>query len=116
MAQEKHLFLRRRHLIVAVVLTQIRFLILQPTYGLFIHVSALDVDDSDCFPIQIKGTYIYPDRRTETIPRLASCALQKAVDVVDADDVDTIPLRHAHQDHSPFGHVREGTHRRPHLC
>ena len=115
MAQEKHLFLRRRHLIVAVVLAQIRLLILQPTHGLLVHVSALNVDDSNCFSIEIEGTHFYPDRRSETVPRLIRRSLQQVVNVVDADDVDSIPLRYAQQDHASSRLVCKRAQRRTQL-
>ena len=115
MAQQEHLLLRCRHLIVPVVLTQIRFLILQPAHGLLVHISALNVNDPDRFAVQIKGTHIYPDRRAETIPRLVSRSLQQVVNIVDADDVDPIPLRHAQQDHASTRLVRERAQRRTQL-
>lgn len=87
-----------------------------PSHRLVVRVRACDVDDSDGLSVQVKSMSIDHDRHTKAVPRLASCALQESVDVIDADNVDTTLLRHAHQDYSPFGHVREGTHGRSHLC
>jgi len=55
MTQEKHLLLRRRHLIVTVILTQIRLLILQPTHRFFVRVSTLNVDNTNCLTVNIDG-------------------------------------------------------------
>ena len=115
MAQQEHLLLRCRHLIVPVVLAQIRLFVLQPTHGLLVDVSALNVDDPDCFSIQIEGMHIYPDRRSETVPCLIRRSLQQVVNVVDADDVDTIPLRHAQQDHASAWLVCKRAQRRTQL-
>ena len=55
MTQEQHLFLRRRHLIVTVILTQIRLLILQPPHRFFVRISTLNVDNTNCFTVNING-------------------------------------------------------------